>query len=80
MYGGLHNLRVKMQYAWDFSRWLLKYRDCDLGRQNFTFRGREFPYFVHPYNQTWANERAVEIPVARAACEGRDSRRPTYES
>jgi hypothetical protein len=32
-----------------------------------TFRlgGVEYPYYVHPYNHTWANERAVEISVVR---------------
>ena len=22
-----------------------------------------YPYFIHPYNRTWSNERAIEIPV-----------------
>lgn len=29
----------------------------------FVFNGREYPYFSHPYNGTWMNERAVEIPL-----------------
>jgi hypothetical protein len=32
--------------------------------ETFQFRGRDFHYFLHNYNITWANERAVEIPVA----------------
>lgn len=32
----------------------------------FTFRGDEFAYFDHPYNTTALNERAVEVPIARA--------------
>lgn len=29
----------------------------------FRFNGREYAYFTHPYNGTWMNERAVEIPL-----------------
>lgn len=29
----------------------------------FTHDGRKHNYFAHPYNATWLNERAVEIPV-----------------
>lgn len=32
---------------------------------SFAFRGATHPLFVHRYNTTWLNERAVEIPVAR---------------
>ncbi len=30
----------------------------------FSLAGRRFRYFAHPYNVTWRNERAVELPVA----------------
>lgn len=29
----------------------------------FAFNGQEYRYFFHPYNMTWRNERAVEIPI-----------------
>lgn len=29
----------------------------------FTFAGRVHAYYSHPYNRTWMNERAVEIPL-----------------
>lgn len=29
----------------------------------FLFNGRQYYYFYHIYNQTWRNERAVEIPI-----------------
>lgn len=29
----------------------------------FLFNQREYTYFEHPYNGTWMNERALEIPV-----------------
>jgi SAM-dependent methyltransferase len=32
----------------------------------FELDGRRYRYFVHPYNATWRNERAVELPVALA--------------
>lgn len=31
---------------------------------SFTFENREYAYFEHPYNGTWMNERALEIPLA----------------
>ena len=33
---------------------------------DFMFLGERRPYFYHRYNVTWANERCVEVPVARA--------------
>ena len=33
----------------------------------FAFAGRVYRYFRHPYNATWRNERAVEIPIVREA-------------
>jgi SAM-dependent methyltransferase len=38
--------------------------------RSFTFQGRSFPYFLHPYNFTWSNERAVEIPIVMDALRG----------
>ncbi|MBO9531873.1 MAG: hypothetical protein J7513_02750 [Solirubrobacteraceae bacterium] len=35
-----------------------------LGVRTFPFDGRQLPYFVHGYNETWRNERAVELAVA----------------
>lgn len=34
------------------------------GVATFPFEGRALPYVVHPYNETWRNERAVELAVA----------------
>lgn len=36
----------------------------------FEFEGVEHPYFTHSYNETWRNERAVEIPVVTRALRG----------
>jgi hypothetical protein len=32
--------------------------------ESFTFNGREYDYFIHPYNHTFDNERKVELPLA----------------
>lgn len=32
----------------------------------FGYGGGRFQYFEHPYNRTWLNERALEIPIVRA--------------
>ena len=32
-------------------------------KQTFVFQGRMYHYFYHRYNNTWENERAVEIPI-----------------
>ena len=37
----------------------------------FEFEGRPYEYFAHPYNETWRNERAVEIPIALGALDAR---------
>jgi hypothetical protein len=31
--------------------------------RTFTFQGEVYRYFYHPYNITWRNERAVEVPI-----------------
>lgn len=31
--------------------------------KQFTFQGKSYHYFYHPYNYTWFGERAVEIPI-----------------
>jgi hypothetical protein len=33
--------------------------------RSFTWQGRRYPYFLHRYNLTWSNERAVEVPIVR---------------
>ena len=32
--------------------------------RGFSFLGQRYPYFIHPYNSTWRNERVVEIALA----------------
>lgn len=41
---------------------------------DFAFRGETHRLFLHHYNTTWVNERAVEIPVARSFLAARPGR------
>jgi hypothetical protein len=34
-----------------------------LFKQKFSFNGQKYAYFIHEYNTTYKNERAVEIPI-----------------
>jgi hypothetical protein len=34
-----------------------------MSRKTFIFNGKTYYYFVHKYNTTWKNERAVEVPI-----------------
>lgn len=40
------------------------------GRSAFRFRDKDHGYFFHPYNSTWRNERAVEVPILRDFLDG----------
>lgn len=40
-------------------------------RRTFYFEGESFPYFYHPYNLAWRNERSVEIPIVFSCLERR---------
>ncbi len=33
--------------------------------KKFIFQGKEYFYFSHPYNSTWENGRAIEIPIIK---------------
>ena len=61
----LTELQLWRHSRWSRLRWLIRERHNALGRKTFQFGGVEYAYFVHPYNRTWINERAVEIPVLR---------------
>lgn len=43
-------------------------------KRKFSVDGREYSYFYHPANHTWANERAIEIPMFLAMINERQSR------
>ena len=64
-YGFKHQLGLWRQFVQDYWAWLREYRNCSLQGKTFELDSRTYNYFVHPYNHTWGNERAVEIPVIR---------------
>jgi hypothetical protein len=41
----------------------------------FTFNGRKYRYFYHTHNETWRNERIVEIPIVWAEVQKHDAKR-----
>ena len=43
-----------------FAPWIIP----RLAQREFIFEGQALPLFYHRYNMTWANERAVEVPIA----------------
>ena len=46
---------------------LARYQKTRNASLYFTFRGKRYPYFYHPYNTTWRNMRALEIPITEDA-------------
>jgi hypothetical protein len=40
-----------------------KLQKVTYGSQSFTWKNHPYHYFVHSYNYTWLNERAVEVPL-----------------
>lgn len=56
-------LRLRIQAMYDFMRWSIKHKCSPITSKQFCIDGKRYPYFVHYYNHTWSNERAVEIPV-----------------
>lgn len=41
-------------------------------KRKIVFKGEEFSYFYHSHNHTWANERAIEIPLVLSRIKGID--------
>ncbi len=44
-------------------------------RRAFAFQGETYSYLYHPYNRTWTNERAVEIPLVWEAVQSNEGKR-----
>jgi hypothetical protein len=49
------------------------------GHRTFTVGTRELQYFTHPYNATWRNERAVEVPLALEFLKAKSGARSVLE-
>lgn len=65
--GFLYVARLAVLWAC-FPLWRIVQR---LFPRGFVFQAARYEYFLHPYNLTWSNERAVEIPIAWAAVQAR---------
>ncbi len=57
----LRGIDLWQHYPKDQIRWMLRERKNRLGQEQFLMGNVAFPYFLHAYNRTWTNERAVEI-------------------
>jgi SAM-dependent methyltransferase len=55
-----------------FPLWRLYYK---VFPRSFSFQSRRYAYFLHNYNITWSNERAVEIPIVWAEVRARRGQR-----
>jgi hypothetical protein len=60
--GFLYVLRLAALWA-VFPLWRLYFK---VFPRFFTFQAARHRYFLHPYNLTWSNERAVEVPIVLA--------------
>jgi len=63
LYGKIHELKLWARYAYDYIRWIFRYKNSEYAVKTFSLNSFTYSYFVHPYNHTWENERAIEIPV-----------------
>jgi len=59
-YVGVPKLMDTAKYIYSI---LLLFRRLYQRPSSFVFKNREYEYFEHPYNGTWMNERAIEIPL-----------------
>ncbi|MEK6898938.1 MAG: hypothetical protein AABW79_02475 [Nanoarchaeota archaeon] len=44
---------------------IIDYLFTFIKKDKFIFNSKIYKYFYHPYNHTWVNERAVEIPIIK---------------
>ncbi len=63
-YSALTAASLLLGQVWDI-HYKSKYNSNRLSSSIFKFEGISFKYFIHPYNNTWRHERALEIPIAR---------------
>ena len=77
--GGLRLAKGATEYGLTKSRAQLRRASESIGgvsqrarpnRKTFRFGSRRLGYFIHPYNTTWKNERAVEIPIVKTYLKG----------
>lgn len=62
----LREFQLWRHYPGDRKKWIMDARCRKLQGESFELDGQTYSYWLHPYNHTWANERIVEVAVARA--------------
>jgi hypothetical protein len=67
-----YQLWLQVETVYHHVAWLLVGRYSPIASRSFQFGGKAYPYFLHPYNRTWYNERSVEISIFQELIEGRD--------
>jgi SAM-dependent methyltransferase len=72
---GTHGTAAALRFGARWATFPLWGRLARARGRAFTLDGRRHPYFLHPYNLTWSNERAVEVPVAWRLVEAAAGRR-----
>lgn len=50
-----------------------KYYRVIRGSKIFKFQNQSYAYFIHEYNQTWKNERTIEIPIIKKIIDQNDN-------
>jgi SAM-dependent methyltransferase len=55
-------IRPAADRVYDYVRWLFHCFTYHFHKKTFSINGRTYRYFLHYYNNTWGNERAVEVP------------------
>ncbi len=73
--GVFYALFIAIKYiCWDnnviLNYVLCRYFQAHKSSRTFRFQGRHYGYFCHRYNNTWRNERAVEVPIIWQMVEG----------
>jgi SAM-dependent methyltransferase len=69
----------KLAFALHATRWLAQYaagvpKSIFGTSRTFAYAGASYEYLAHRHNYTWLNERAVEVPIARAGVASADGR------
>ncbi len=67
MFGIYTGLRKYSKNFADF--WQTRFYKHKRGDKSFVFNRQKYSYFIHPYNYTWRNERAIEIPIIKKILE-----------
>lgn len=55
--GPVKTIKRAFSVSFEFLIWLLSRKN------SFVFKGKRLKYFNHRYNNTWRNERAIEVPI-----------------